>query len=161
MIDNGQLTQGANLFELKTDSKLEENGIWVKWTDSPTEFLIASFRTSHYRSVSLKESRKRGLLQRRKLDDVESLMEVQIETMAKVVLLGWRGDVILDQNEGPVAYSYKNAVRALSIRAFRDWVEEIAGNDEKYQEGLVAADMAALKSGAGMDAEIPEKLRVP
>jgi hypothetical protein len=162
----------ANLFEVKINEALEEKGVWCKWPlkkdpkDEDVFFLIGSSKSAAYKATLTKEVRKHGSTNyTRAIETVEGQeqnIEIIISVMAKTVLLGWKGDVIVDQEVGPEPYSYKNAVKALHIRPFREWVEGKSVSEDLFQAYTEnAADEAALKSVVRMEPEVSAKLSVP
>lgn len=162
----------ANLFEVKTSEELEEKGVWCKWPlkknpkDDDAFFLIGSSKSTAYKATLSKEIRKRGVTNYARaietIEGQEQNLELLITVMAKTVLLGWKGDVILEEGSGPEAYSYKAAIKALTIRPFREWVEGKAVSEEIFQAFTEnAADEAALKSVATVEPEVSAKLAVP
>lgn len=158
---------GASLFEVKTDEVMEVHGVWCKWgiqEDSGTEFLIASTKTARFKAVFTKELRKLSVASDPKWAESvagqEASDEAQIKSMARAILLDWRGEVYLEappKGQPPKAepYSYSNAVRALNIRAFKEWVLLMANREEMYQTKENAADEAAIKSSLTVEPEVP------
>lgn len=157
---------GASLFQVKTDEAMEVHGVWCKWIqeDSETEFLIASTKTAAYKAAFTKEIRNMKAASDPKWSETVAGQiaseEAQIKSMAKMILLDWRGEVFL---EAPPAgqpprsehYSYSNAIKALSIRAFREWVLVMANREEIYQTQEDAADEAAIKSSLTVEPQVP------
>lgn len=157
---------GASLFELKTDEDMEMRGVWCQWIQegSETEFLIASTKTANYKAALTKEIRKMKVASDPKWAESaagqEASEDAQIKSMAKMILLDWRGDVFLEappegQPKKAEYYSYANAIKALNIRTFREWVLTMANREELFQTQENAADEAAIKSSLTVEPKIP------
>jgi len=157
MSDNGNKKPiGANLFELKTDATLVEKGVWFEWPDDPeTKFLIASIRNEHYTARIQRETRKRITRLNRFLDDVKAQRTLRIESLARFVLLDWQGSVMIESGGASVPYTYENAVKALEIDAFRDWVEARAVDEEQFTQKERADDESAIKRSVPVGSQIP------
>lgn len=162
----------ANLFEVKTSEQLEEKGVWCKFPlkknpkDEDVFFLIGSSKSATYKAALSREVRSHGVMNyTRAIETIEGQqqnLELLIAVMAKSVLLGWRGEVILEEGAAPEEYSRAAAVKALRIRPFREWVEAKAQSEELFQSFTEnAADEAALKSVPTVEPEVSAKLAVP
>lgn len=71
------------------DPKLEQDGVWVEY-DETTKFLIGGMNTPRYRRVYREALDKARTIKRSRITDEQS-DAINIEVMAKAVLLDWQG----------------------------------------------------------------------
>ena len=64
--------------------------------------------------------------------------EIIIDTAARALLLGWRGDLLW--NGEPLEYSVENAKTMLAVKDFRRWVFERAEDIDRFKAVQKDAD---------------------
>lgn len=116
-----------DLNSFKTDPSLDE-GAWVSLGDARVK--IARLGSPRYASAATarlkphRESIELGIMK-----DAEA-QKIEIELLADFILIDWQ-NVQLDGEALP--YSRANAIRALSIEVFRNWVKEQARDLENFR----------------------------
>ncbi|NUB24710.1 hypothetical protein [Azospirillum brasilense] len=122
-----------DISKLKTDSSLEEDGVWVPLGDARIK--VARMGNKRYqaafnrRMTPHKNAARAGIVS----DDV--VEGILIEVIAETVLRDWEG---IDDEGVPVPYSRENAVRILTdIKAFRDIVVSIADRMETFRRETI------------------------
>ena len=132
-----------DLSTLKTDKALENEGVWVDYL-SGSRLLIARNNNSKYRAfIALKYKQHRMSIDRGGLDGDKLAEKIQIEGMARHVLLGWE-DVAFD---GKVQkYTWEIGQKALTeFPDFKSDVSTYADESALYSATVSEADSAELK----------------
>ena len=113
--------------KLRTDKKLEEEGVWVEWGDA--ELLIASTNSERYQDA-LREatmhlrrySARGGAIPRGRLRQADRIL---LDLASEHLLRGWKR---IQDGGNDLAYSPANARMLLTeVRELREFVEEQAG----------------------------------
>lgn len=149
---------------LKIDEKASQEGIWVKFDDDDdTKFQIASAQNKKYEREIAKESRK---YQTAKLRRNPALgKKIAIIGMARAVLISWSPDLqygwikdgVVKTGKKPGAGWVPNLLKPTeenkimiltTIPDFREWVSEIAQDNDQFRQGVEAEEIAALKSNS-------------
>lgn len=118
--------------DFATDTTREASGVWEPYRGD-VEFLIARAGNPNYNNmiVSLAKRNKRILDGKNEAARLKS-EELMIETLANTVLLGWKGS--LKWKGQPLGeYTPKKAAELLAVKDFRDWVEAVAGDHERFR----------------------------
>jgi hypothetical protein len=113
-----------------TDTKKENEGTWIDIGEGARLLvaragnrkygrLLESKLTKHQRALDLKD------------EAAEKLSEqIMIEVLAESVLLGFEG---LDFQGETLTYSLESAKKALSVKDFRGYVSQLAGDIERFR----------------------------
>lgn len=118
--------------EFATDTKAEDEGVWEPYSDE-VSFLIGRTHNKRYDATitSLVAKHKRQLDAKTDASRAKS-EELMIETMAKTILLDWKGDFNFQgQLMGP--YTVDKAKKLLAVKDFRAWVSNIADDMERFK----------------------------
>jgi len=124
-------TKAVDLFaDFAVNEALSQDGVWVPYSGD-VEFLVARAGNKNYRKVAQALYKKNERLLDSKTDAAgEKLVEIVVESMAKGILLGWRGNV---QFQGePLPYSMDNARKLLAHERFRDWIDAQAKDEAQF-----------------------------
>lgn len=118
--------------EFATDEKLEAEGTYMSYKGQ--EFLIARSGNRDYGKLlsKLVNKNQRILDGKDKAADDKS-DEIMIEVIAKTILRGWKGAIIVEKGGKPVEYSVENAKKALKLKDFRAEVMKMAEDREAYR----------------------------
>jgi len=138
-----------DLSENKLSPKAETEGVWVPY-DNETSFLVARFLNTHHSAYVNKRMEPFRRLQRMgKLDD-KIVDEIEVDAMARHVLLGWKG---LKNNGKEIKYSVDEAIKLLSDPALswlmdliRTWSQDISLFRE---EALAETETVVKKLSSG------------
>lgn len=123
-----------------TDEKLEIEGRWVEFDDK-TSFKIARANNKAFARLFTREYERNRIALTSKGENAEKAAEkLMIDTMAKTILVDWKGPVKL-QGEDLSVYSEDNAKLVLAHKEFRKWVQAQADDFEAYK--AVQADEEA------------------
>jgi hypothetical protein len=117
--------------DFATNSDSEVAGVWVPYAGD-VEFLIARAGNKVYARNFLKlYQASRRVIEAKGPTAEAKAEEINIETAAKGILLGWKGDL---QFKGqPLPYSFENAKLLLGVADFRNWVREQSEDMAKYK----------------------------
>lgn len=124
-------TKAVDLFaDFAINEALSQDGVWVPY-NGDVEFLIARAGNKNYRKVAQALYKKNERLLDSKTDAAtEKLTEIVVESMAKGILLNWRGNV---QFQGePLPYSLDNARKILKHERLRDWIDAQAKDEAQF-----------------------------
>ena len=124
-------TKAVDLFaDFAVNEALSQDGVWVPY-NGDVEFLVARAGNKNYRKVAQAMYKKNERLLDSKTDAAgDKLTEIVVESMAKGILLGWRGNV---QFQGePLPYSLDNARKLLAHERFRDWIDAQAKAEAQF-----------------------------
>ena len=124
-------TKAVDLFaDFAVNEALSQDGVWVPY-NGDVEFLIARAGNKNYRKVAQALYKKNERLLDSKTDAAtEKLTEIVVESMAKGILLNWRGNV---QFQGePLPYSLDNARKILKHERLRDWIDAQAKDEAQF-----------------------------
>lgn len=123
--------------EFATDSKLEQDGVWVD-LDDETSILIARMNNKKYRNAlrrvlkPYKTQISAGTIQPGKLDDL------LVTPLAAHVLLDWKG---LTVNGEPTEYSREAAERVMQqFPDFRELVVTLASDMDLFRTADIEDD---------------------
>ena len=121
--------------ELKTDKKMEAEGVWVK-EEGGLELKIARLDNPEYRRFVAKKSKPfRRQIARGNIESLSDKMENIIrEAFARFILLDWKN---LTEKGKELKYTYENAYRILGIKDFFEIVESHAANAEIYRQETI------------------------
>lgn len=127
-----------NLNSFKTDPTLDE-GAWINLGDGRLK--IARLGSPKYQSAAAKKLKPhRDAIELSLMKDAEA-QKIEIELLADFVLLDW-DNVELDGEKLP--YSRENAIRALNIEVFRNWVRDQARDLENFRAKETASAVEAV-----------------
>ncbi len=116
-----------NLNSFQTDPTLDE-GAWIELGDA--SFRIARLGSPKYQSaVSRRLKPHRESIEQGVLKDADAV-RIEIELLADFILLDWKS---VELDAAPLPYSRENALRALNIELFRNWVREQARDLENFR----------------------------
>lgn len=121
----GSISQTMDLNTFKTDKKKEQEGVRVPFDDAT--LIIARLNNPNH--VADFKARQRVYRGAKVPDDVNQ--KIYIESLAATVLLGWENVTL---GGTPLPYTKENAVMALSIPDFADFVVMRAGEMELFRE---------------------------
>lgn len=115
-----------------TDEKLEIEGRWVPF-DGETSFKVARSYNKHFSRLFQRLYNANKVAIQAKGEQAETLADnVMCETMAKTILLDWKGPVKI-KGEDLGAYSVASAQKALKLKGFREWVQAQADDVAAYK----------------------------
>lgn len=126
-------TQAIDLFaEFATDKSAEQDGVWEPYAGD-IEFLIAREGNPAYNRMitALVRKHKRLLDSKTEAADAKS-EELMIETLAKTILLGWRG-TFLWKGKPMGDYTVEKAKEMLAVKDFKAWVTSVAADQARYK----------------------------
>ena len=127
-----------DLKSFKTDPSLDE-GAWVNLGDA--ELKIARLGSPRYQSaVARRLKPRREAIELGVMPDAQA-QEIEIELLADFILLDWKN---VELDGATLAYSRENAIRALEIEVFRNWVKDQARDLENYRARDTAATVEAV-----------------
>lgn len=145
-----------DLSNFKTDTTLEENGVWVDMGDGCQVLVARNGNKKHREAIQrLRRPYKTFDASGRPLPD-DVAQRITVEAMAEAILLGWRG---LKEAGREVPYTTETARRVLNeYRDFRDQVSYLAVNMETFRaQSLEAAvgNSSATSSGPSTTEQVP------
>lgn len=122
-----------NLFsQYATDESAEIGGTYQEIAG--TKFLIARAGNIQYGKLLTKLVNKHQRILDGKDDAADAKSdEIMCEVIAKTILKGWEGEIIVEKDGEPVPYSVENAMKALRLKDFRVEVMRCAGDNEQYR----------------------------
>jgi hypothetical protein len=113
-----------------TDETAELEGRWFP-LDKKTKVLVARTGNANYLKAMRQRMKDAQIDVDDQSDENEKLVtDLIIETMAETILLGWKG---MSMKGEELAYSKTNAMKALSVRGFRERIAGIAGKLESFR----------------------------
>ena len=124
-------TAAVDLFnEFAINETLSQDGVWVHYSGD-VSFLIARAGNRNYRKVAQHLYQKHSRLLESKTDAAnEKLTEIVVESMARGILLGWKGDL---QFQGkPLPYSMENARTLLKLERLRDLIDGYSKDEQQF-----------------------------
>ena len=117
--------------DFATNAVTEIEGTWHDYSGD-VSFLIARAGNKAYARAFLKAyEASRRVLETKGPTAEAKAEEVTVKTLAKAILLGWRGD--LKYKGEPLPYSLENAEKILAHVDFRKWVVERSEDMSKYK----------------------------
>lgn len=125
------------------DPQLEQSGVWVEY-DETTKFLIGSLNSPRYRKVYREALDKARSVKRSRMTDEQS-DAINIEVMAKAVLLDWQG-VNMDGAIYPATDENKIYVLT-NCPQVREFVVARSTNFELFKRETVEEAKAQLGEG--------------
>lgn len=118
--------------DFATNAEAESKGVWEDY-NSDVSFLIARANNSEFnRLITRLVKQHRALLDSKTEASQKKSEELLVETMAKTVLLGWRGEFNF-QGQPMGEYSIEKAKKLLSIKDFRAWVSGISEDHARFK----------------------------
>lgn len=119
--------------QFATDEKVEEEGVLTPIPGcGDTKFRIARDGNKSYNKLLQKlVKQNRPVLDSKGPMAEAKNEEIYIEVLAKTILLGWEGKVLV--NKVLMDYSYATAVKLLSIKGFRAAVIELSESVDNYK----------------------------
>jgi len=112
-----------------TDETAEVEGRWFP-LDKKSKVLVASTGSSKYKRMLSKRLKSDHVDLKDSSDENEKCVtSIIIEVMAETLLLDWKG-IMFKGVELP--YSKTNAIKALSVKGFRDRINSIAAELESF-----------------------------
>jgi len=132
--------KGMRLSAFKTDTKAEQDGVWVPY-EHGFEVKLARIGNPRFKEFMMKN----GKQQMRRLTssqdvDLDTADELMREAIAETILLDWRG--LLDDHDKPIPFSKEEARKALQIDDFYREIFSLAQErslfaiqDQKAAEG--------------------------
>lgn len=122
----------------QTDPTLDE-GSWVKLGDA--QIKIARLGSPRYQSgVAARLRPHRAEIEAGSMNDKEA-MQIEIELLADFIVLDWKN---VEFDDAPMPYSRDNAIKALGLELFRNWVREQARNLENFRTRETKEAVAAV-----------------
>lgn len=113
-----------------TDETAEVEGRWFP-LDKKTKVLVARTGNANYTRVIRQRMKDAQIDVEDQSDDNEKLVtDLIVETMAETILLGWKG---LSMKGEDLAYSRANAMKALSVKGFRNRISGIADKLDSFR----------------------------
>ncbi len=113
-----------------TDETAELEGRWFP-LDKKTKVLVARTGNANYLKAMRQRMKDAQIDVDDQSDENEKLVtDLIIETMAETILLGWKG---MSMKGEELAYSKTNAMKALSVKGFRERIAGIAGKLESFR----------------------------
>lgn len=107
----------ARLSSLKSDSKKESEGVWVKW-EHGVSLLIARLNNPGFQEFIREATRDHTKAIRDGRFENDKMEEISIEAMAHHVLLGWKN---IEGDDGkPLKYSPEVALELMKDPGLRD-----------------------------------------
>lgn len=122
-------------------------GVWVEFMGA--RFKVASSKTPAFYAALTRRLRK--IPQAAQKANPELMLEVTRKAQAETVLLDWEGVTDGPENT-PVPCTLENKMALLEAPDFRDWLNEVAADNETFKAEATAADAEALKSVPDVDA---------
>lgn len=127
----------TNLKAIQINKDAANEGVWCMYRGG------VSFKVGSLESPAFQEAQyKRLKANPREYADWEEdeRHEFQIQNAADALLLGWKPEIELDEDEGPLEFSRENAVRILSDPDLDvlDWVYMRAADSMRFTEAVVA-----------------------
>ena len=117
--------------QFASDEKMEIEGRWVEH-DTETSFLVARSGNKHFNRLFSKLYQKNKVVLESKGDAAEAKSdEIMVETCAKTILLGWKGNVVFDGKDLP--YTVENAKKLLALKDFRRVVASYADDFDSFK----------------------------
>lgn len=138
------MNAAINLFaEFATDTSAEEEGVWEPYAEG-VEFLIARTNNKTYTRLITKayEKNKRLLEAKGEASDAKS-EEIMIDTLARSVLVGWKGNFTWKDGQVVGDYTVDKAKMLLAVKDFRRWVMTKAEDMDRFK--VAAAEEASEK----------------
>lgn len=125
------------------DPTLEQDGVWVEY-DETTKFLIGSLNSKRYRKIYREALDKARKVSRSNLTDDQS-DAINIEVMAKAVLLDWQG-VVMKGAAFPATEANKIYVLT-NCPQVREFIVSRSTNFELFKREQVEEAKAQLGEG--------------
>lgn len=122
-----------DLKDISLDIDKQQNGVWSE-IDNETSVLVARMHNKEFNKLFAKLSAPHRQRVRRGILNEVTSEKIMNETLAKTVLLGWKG-LMRDGKE--VKYSVKEALALFSndkFITFKELILEIASNEENYRD---------------------------
>ena len=118
----------------KTDLEKERFGTWVNGPEG-LQLLVA--RSGNSRFLAEMRTLGKGKLTAAKIGAMseEEALDIYVKAMSRTILLGWKN---LQDESGDVPYSVEKAEEYLKIRDFRELVEEVSKDAERFREGVTS-----------------------
>lgn len=126
------------LSDLRTDSSLEQEGVWRPFNGA--EFKIASANSPKY----LRAIRRHvATIPASKAKDPAHLDPLIAKALAETVLLEWRGTVTDGGKQ--LVCNPENRLKLCQIRAFREWLATEASDLANFQAEAATEEIDTLK----------------
>jgi hypothetical protein len=129
--------------KMLVDPQLEQSGVWVDY-DETTKFLLGSLNSPRYRKIYREALEKARNIRQSRMTDEQS-DAINIEVMAKAVLLDWQG-VHMDGNDYPPTDEHKIYVLK-NCPQIREFVVARATNFELFKREATEEAKAELGEG--------------
>lgn len=118
--------------EFATNPQAEQEGVWEPYAEG-VEFLIArSHNKAFDRMITSLVAKNKRILDSKGDAASAKSEELMIETMAKTILLGWKGDFQF-QGQPMGEYTVEKAKKLLAIKDFRLWISNVADDHERFK----------------------------
>lgn len=118
--------------EFATDEAAETGGTWMQYKGQ--DFLIARSGNRNYGKLLTKLVNKNQRVLDQQDDHADSASDdIMVEVIAKTILLGWKGEMIVEKGGSPVAYSLDSATKILRVKDFRAQVMKMADDREQFR----------------------------
>lgn len=125
--------------DFATDAAAERNGVWEAYNEE-VSFLIARSNNPDYNKLITRLAKQHKAILDSKTDAAQAKSdELMVETMAKTVLLGWKGEFNF-QGAPMGEYSIEKAKKLLAVKDFRLWVGAIADDHARFKAVKDEAD---------------------
>lgn len=123
--------------EFAVNDQKVADGVWIPYRGDVKLLIASSANKAYLRLVRAEFGKHRRLLDAKdgngnQTEEAEEKMkEITINAMSKAILLGWEGNVMY---QGEVLeYSQENAKKLLQMKGFRDYVAELAADEQRYK----------------------------
>ncbi len=118
--------------DFATNVQAESEGVWEPYSGE-VEFLIArSHNKAFDRMITMLVKKNQKLLDSKTEAAQLKSEELMVETMAKTILLGWKGNFNF-QGQPMGEYSVEKAKKLLAIKDFRMWVSNVADDHARFK----------------------------
>lgn len=118
--------------DFATNEDAENKGVWEDY-NADVSFLIARANNKEFnRLITRLVRQNKALLDSKTEASQKKSEELLVETLAKTVLLGWRGDFNF-QGQPMGEYTVEKAKKLLSIKDFRTWVSNISEDHARFK----------------------------
>lgn len=118
--------------DFATDPNAEQEGVWEPYGQDVSFLIARSHNKAFDRMITMLVKKNQRLLDSKSDAAQAKSEELMIETMAKTILLGWKGDFKF-KGEVMSDYSVDKAKQLLAVKDFRQWVSAIADDHERFK----------------------------
>jgi hypothetical protein len=143
---------GSTIWDLKTNTSKELEGIWVEYPEPgfDMKFRVRRAGGSNFAFVSAwaQAMRPYGKVADRVSATNQKVIDQMRKDLAKVFidhcLMGWEGESLVGEDGAPLAFNKDNALKVLTqIPSVFDWLKEQAATDENFRDGSIDVEAEA------------------